>query len=171
MLIGIFSDTHNHLPETRQALDLLLRHGARHLIHCGDVGADVLDLLAAACLEHDLRSHVAIGNCDHGRQGDSRFLPRPAGIELGDVLEFELAGRRCAVLHGHDARKLDAVIVSGRVDYVFTGHTHTRMDEQAGPTRILNPGSCARPRGGPASVLLLDLATGRSEWLALAGRK
>jgi predicted phosphodiesterase len=43
MKIGVLSDTHNHLRETRRALDLLVQHGATHLVHCGDAGQDVVD--------------------------------------------------------------------------------------------------------------------------------
>ncbi len=166
MKIGILSDTHNHLRETRRALDLLMHHGAKHLVHCGDAGEDVVDLLSAVCLEHSIRAHVAIGNCDrHG--SDARFAPRPAGIERGEFLEFDAAGKRCAVLHGHDPRRLAHAIASGTADFVFTGHTHRVLDEQAGRTRVLNPGSCARPRGGPPTVLLLDPASGQADWCPL----
>ena len=163
MRLGILSDTHNHLPETRRALDLLLRRGAEHLIHCGDAGEDVVDLLSAACQEHGIRAHVAIGNCDHVT--DARLAPAPAGIERAAAPEFEIDGRRCLVLHGHDARRLHHAVGSGRFDFIFTGHTHRPQDEQAGPTRLLNPGSCARPRPGPPTVLLLDLPAGEARWL------
>ena len=165
MKIGVLSDTHNHLPETRRALAALMARGARHLVHCGDAGDDVVDLLAATGLAHGIRTHLAIGNCDPGRDADARFAPLPAGIERGSVLEFTLAGKRCAVLHGNHPGALQNAIASGTFDYVFTGHTHQPQDEQAGRTRILNPGSCARPRGGPPTVLLLDLATGEARWI------
>ena len=93
MKIGILSDTHNHLRETRRALDLLVKQGARHLVHCGDAGEEVVDLLAAVCLEHGIRAHVAIGNCDRGHGADARFAPQPAGIERGVSPEFILAGQ------------------------------------------------------------------------------
>ena len=168
MIIGILSDTHNHLPETKRALALLLQRGARHLVHCGDAGEDALDLLSAACLEHDIRAHVAIGNCDLAHAADAAFAPMPAGLERGLQLDFELDGKSCAVLHGHDVRRLDQTVLSRRFAYVFTGHTHRRMDEQVGPTRVLNPGSCARPRDHLPAVLLLDLSTDAATWIPLA---
>ncbi len=165
MKIGILSDTHNHLRETRRALDLLVQHGAQHLVHCGDVGDEVLDLLSAIFMEQDIRSHVALGNCD-GRQGnDACFAPQPAGIECGLSPEFTLAGKTCIVLHGHHVTRLDSVMGSGQFDYVFTGHTHHPMNRQVGRTRILNPGSPVRPRGGPPTVLILDLDTGETSWI------
>ena len=167
MIIGVLSDTHNHLPECRRALDGLLRRGAAHLVHCGDAGEDALDLISAACLENGIRAHVALGNCDLADQYDARFSPSPAGLEIALQPSFDLAGKRCAALHGHQRGSLAQIVASGQFDYVFTGHTHQPLDEQVGRTRVLNPGSCARPRGGPPTALLLDLESGRAAWIPL----
>jgi len=165
MKIGLLSDTHNHLPETRRALDLLLQHGAEHLVHCGDVGEDVLDLISATCMEHGIRAHVAIGNCD-SRQ-DEAYLPQPSGIERGTVLEWEMEGKRCVVLHGDQAHPLAHAMESEQHDFVFTGHTHHAAYRRLGRTRILNPGSPVRPRGGPPSVAILDLSTAKVAFFTL----
>jgi len=165
MKIGLLSDTHNHLPETRRALDLLLEQGAAHLVHCGDVGEDVLDLLSATCMEHNIRAHVAIGNCD-SRQ-DEAYLPQPFGIERGTVLEWVMERKSCVVLHGDHAHPLANAIESDQHDFVFTGHTHRAADRRVGHTRVLNPGSPVRPRGGPPSVALLDLTTDEVSFLTL----
>lgn len=167
MKIGLLSDTHNHLRETRQALALLRKHGVQHLVHCGDAGEDVIDLLAALFLEQGLRSHVAIGNCDRPGPADLRFAPAPAGVERSATPEFLLAGKRCIVVHGDDAKRLEQAASAGAYDYVFTGHTHARADLRVGQTRILNPGSPVRPRRGPPTVAVLDLATDKASWLAL----
>ena len=164
MKVGLLSDTHNHLRETRRALDLLVQHGATHLVHCGDAGEAVVDLLAAVCREHGLRAHVAIGNCDRG--DEARYAPQPAGIERGISPEFMLAGKRCVAVHGDNAHRLESVSTSGEFDYVFTGHTHVRSDRRIGKTRVLNPGSPVRPRSGPPSAALLDLAADEVLWLA-----
>lgn len=167
MKIGLLSDTHNHLPETRRALDLLAAHGARHLIHCGDAGEDVIDLLSAVCREQGIRAHVAMGNCDRHHGADARFAPQPEGVECGEMLEFILCGKRCAVLHGHDDKRLAQAVTSGNFDYVFTGHTHRPSNKLSGATRLLNPGSLARSRGGPPTVAILDLATDEVAWIPL----
>ena len=167
MKIGILSDTHNHLRETRRALDLLIQHGARHLVHCGESGPEVIDLLSAVFLEHGVRSHVALGNCDGGQGEDLCFAPSPDGVELSLSPEFTLAGKACIALHGHHSTRLETVTDSGQFDYVFTGHTHKPLSRQAGRTRVLNPGSPVRPRQGPPTVLLLDLETGETVWLSV----
>lgn len=165
MKIGLVSDTHNHLRESRQAVECLLAHGARHLVHCGDAGEDVVDMLAAVYQEHGIRAHVAIGNCDRPQLEDRPFLAAPSGIERGESPAFILDGKRCIVLHGDNEHRLEQVAASGEFDYVFTGHTHARSDRRLGKTRVLNPGSPVRPRTGAPSMAVLDLETGEIAWL------
>ena len=165
MKVGLISDTHNHLRESRRALDLLLARGARHLVHCGDVGEDVVDLLSAVCLEHGIRAHVAVGNCDRAHLEDAPFLASPAGIERAEAPEFVLAGKRCLALHGDNETRLEEALAAGTYDYVFTGHSHAPADQRIGTTRRLNPGSPVRPRRGPPTVALLDLETDLVDWL------
>ncbi len=164
MKIGLLSDTHNHLPATRGALDLLVARGARHLVHCGDAGEDVVDLLSATCQAHGIRAHVALGNCDRPQLEDARFRTSPAGIERAEAPDFVLAGKRCLVVHGDRAEVLRQALLSSRFDFVFTGHTHAPADQRTGSTRLLNPGSVARPRQGPPTVALLDLETDQVDW-------
>ena len=168
MKVGLLSDTHNHLAETRRALVLLLERGAEHLVHCGDAGEDVVDLLAATCLERGLRAHVAIGNCDRPQLADAPFLTQPAGLERAEAPEFTLAGKQCVALHGDRAEILRRALESDRFDFVFTGHTHAPADQRTGKTRLVNPGSAARPRRGPPTVALLDLETGQLDWIPVA---
>jgi len=67
---------------------------------------------------------------------------------------LKIAGRTVVVTHGHkhnvdfgtDSLQQTAEVMSA--DMVFYGHTHRTKREDAGATLILNPGSCARPRGG-----------------------
>ena len=165
MKVGLISDTHNHLRESRRALDLLVARGARHLVHCGDVGEDVVALLSAVCREHGIRAHVAVGNCDRAHLEDAPFLASPAGIERAEAPEFVLAGKRCLALHGDNETRLEAALAAETFDYVFTGHSHASADQRSGKTRRLNPGSPVRPRRGPPTVALLDLETDLVEWL------
>ena len=99
---------------------------------------------------------------------DVCFAAQSAGIERGLSPEFTLAGKTCIVLHGDNSTRLEMVVNSGEFDYVFTGHTHRPMNKQVGRTRVLNPGSPVRPRGGPPTVLLLELESGTAEWLSIS---
>jgi hypothetical protein len=47
----------------------------------------------------------------------------------------------------------------GQLDYLFTGHTHVRMDKRIGRTRLINPGALGGTRKQSRSVAILDLDT------------
>jgi hypothetical protein len=165
MILGILSDTHNHLPATRRALAALAEAGAEALVHGGDIGEDALDLLSAECLERGIRAWAALGNCDGWR--DAAYRPRPAGVELARTVFFEADGKACAVVHGDDWLALERLVAGGTLDYLFTGHTHFPLMETRGRTVVLNPGSAARPRNGLATAAVLDTATGKARWIPL----
>ena len=165
MILGILSDTHNHLDATRRALAALAGAGAGSLVHCGDIGDGALDLLSAECLDRGIRAWAALGNCDDWRSSACR--PSPAGIELARTVFFDAGGKACAVVHGDDWRALERLVASGTLDYLFTGHTHFPMMETRGRTVVLNPGSAARPRNGMPTAAVLDTATGKARWIPL----
>ena len=154
--LGFISDTHGCAPRARRAVELLVARGATRIIHLGDVGSeDVLDQLAG------IAASVVFGNCD-----DERSLARYAeelGIEVihpGAVLEVK--SMRIGVTHGH----LDAVVAelfASGVEYLLHGHTHQIRDDRVGETRVLNPG--ALHRASRLTVMLLDPASGKAEWL------
>lgn len=168
MKLGLLSDTHNQLPESRRALDLLLALEAQHLVHAGDAGENVVELLSALCRRLQLRAHVAIGNCDRASLADGAFFPQPPGIERGPTLEFVLEHKRCLVLHGDQFREVERALSSGKYDYVFTGHTHEPHDQRVNRTRWINPGSAVRPRRGPPTAAVLNLTTDELIWIPVA---
>lgn len=166
MILGILSDTHNHVAAARRGLEALAEAGAQALVHCGDIGEDVLDLLSAECLARGIPAWAALGNCDGW--GDAAYRGRPAGIEgLARQVHFAADGKACAVVHGDDLRALWQLANSGTLDYLFTGHTHRPELERVGRTTVLNPGSAARPRNGMATVAFLDTASGDAKWIPL----
>lgn len=165
MILGVMSDTHNHVAAARLALEALAEAGADGLVHCGDIGEDVLDILSAECLARGVRGWAALGNCDS--PADVAYRGCPAGVELARAVEFTADGKACAVLHGDDWRTMDRMACGGRLDYLFVGHTHRPALERQGRTVILNPGSAARPRNGIPSVAVLDTDSGEARWIAL----
>ena len=165
MILGILSDTHNHIDATRRALAALADAGAELLVHCGDIGDDALDLLSAECLARGIRAWAALGNCDSW--SDAAWRPAPAGVTPARTVWFDADGKSCAAMHGDDPWGLYRLASSGRLDYLFTGHTHRPSLETVGRTVLLNPGSAARPRNDIPTVAILDTATGDYRWIPL----
>lgn len=152
MIIGVISDSHDHLDRLRRALGLLREKGAELVLHAGDI----VSPFAAIPFEEARMSMIGVfGNND----GDKLYLrERFAGV---GTLHFgphalELAGRR--VLLMHEPRALEALIRSGAYDLVIYGHTH-EIDVRAGPPVVLNPGECGGWLSGRATCALVDLAT------------
>ena len=160
MLIGILSDTHDHVEITNSAIALLQKHRAEFFIHCGDVGSEqVLDQLAG------LKAAFVFGNCDWDRDGLERYAGNIGVACHGAFADLELAGKRFAVMHGDDPHFRERLLIAQSHDYLLQGHTHVRLDERVGRTRVINPGALFRAR--QKTVATLDTATDQLSFLVV----
>jgi uncharacterized protein len=158
MKIGVLSDTHGEIAATQHAIGMLHRQGVDLIIHCGDVGTEVVPAL------HGLKAHFVCGNMDdphvlrEAMQEPTHTLHEPLG-------ELEVEGRRIAFLHGHDVRLLQQTIHSGAWDLVCHGHTHMFSQAKEGETVVLNPGAVSRAT--QPSVAVVDLPSLKIEQIPL----
>ena len=138
MKIGVISDTHGEIVQTRQALDILDRFQVELIIHCGDVGPEVVTLLRGRQL------HFVVGNTDDPDALREAITDSKHTLHAGfGTLEIE--GCRVAFLHGHDVSLLHHTILSGHWDLVCHGHTHVFSSGRIGSTVVVNPGACRAP--------------------------
>ena len=162
MLLALLSDTHDNARATQAALALLQTHKPAAFLHAGD-------LVDPAMLAHfaGLREfHFVFGNNEY----DHAAL-RALALDLrlhchGEMADLNFAGKRLALLHGHNHALFHKLAHSGDYAYLIHGHTHARHDSRLGPTRIINPGALARAKH--KSVALLDVATDDLRFLDLA---
>ena len=83
------------------------------------------------------------------------------GMYLGEAGELTFDGFEIAVYHGTSDTLVDALVDSGKYDYVFHGHTHTREVEERDETVRVNPGGLPIPGADDAfHVAVLDTETG-----------
>jgi hypothetical protein len=157
MKVGILSDTHGDAGSTTKAIALLKKESVNIVVHCGDIGSDaILNELAGAFGLAGIPVHAVLGNVD--RPNLLQF-PVSTGIRIASSkAEVECGGKRLAVIHGHDLQVMKDAIVSGRYDFIFTGHTHIPSDKKLGATRVINPG--ALYQANPHTVAVLDLDSG-----------
>jgi putative phosphoesterase len=137
MKIGVISDTHGDVPATLSALAVLDSLDVSMILHCGDVGVEVVPLLRGR------RTHFVPGNTD----APDRL--RQAIVDPGHTFHdppgsLEIEGRRIALLHGDDVRLLNETIRSGHFDLVCHGHTHAFASSRQQQTLSLNPGAVSR---------------------------
>ncbi|MCX7731864.1 MAG: metallophosphoesterase [candidate division WOR-3 bacterium] len=152
-LIGIISDTHDHLVNVRRAIALFNEQKVNRVIHCGDIVARFV-LEEFSRLQAPLT--VVLGNCD-GDPGALQESARRLGFEfhLQPAL-LELSQRRVFVSH----QPLNSV---PECDFYLHGHTHRQRYEPGKPV-IVNPGEACGWLSGVASVAILDLTTGTVEF-------
>ena len=150
MLVGILADTHNQLERTRVAVQLLCDAGAEVLFHCGDLASpEILE----PCAVHPC--YFTFGNHDADDVPHLQKAANDYGIQClgwGDVVEID--GKRLGVVHGHLTTDLRRVVAL-QPDYLFSGHSHSRNDQQVGAIRRINPG--ALHRADEFTVAILDL--------------
>ena len=158
MIIGILSDTHDRVDAMAAGMALLRNRGAEFFIHCGDVGSErVLDHLAG------VPAAFVFGNTDWDRAGLARYA---ASIEVacyGNFASLELAGKKLAIMHGDDLRLKQQVLSAQEHDYLLLGHSHVKLDQRVGRTRVINPG--ALHRVAQKTVATLDTVSDELEFL------
>ena len=162
MLVGILSDTHDRFAAMKAAVELLQAQGAQYFIHCGDVGGEhMLDLLAG------LPAAFVWGNNDYDRLELQRYADKLGITCYGNFGQFELDGKRFALLHGDDLRARQRVITEQTDDYLLQGHTHLRQDQRFGQVRCINPGALHRAR--EKTVALLDTQSDQLSFHVVTG--
>ncbi len=159
-MLGVLSDSHGNVAGVGAALRLFKMRGVTTLIHCGDIDSvAVVEALAGRDV------HWVLGNCDFDAGGLRRAIARCGHHFHGDGGEIDVGGRRVAFSHGHQPAVMARLVAAGP-EYLLHGHTHERRDERVGGVRVLNPGALYRAR--PRTVMLVDPATDRVEWLEVA---
>ena len=166
--LGLLSDTHGRAEIARDAVELLLDHGADMLIHLGDVGsAEVIDALAAtqASTGQQLEAHLVFGNCDWEAKTLTRYA-QDLGVLVHDMAgEITIDGKRLVFTHGHINSFMEHAI-ENNADYLLHGHTHLQSDSVVGQTRVINPGALFRAQRH--TVALLAPASGQCQVLEVA---
>ena len=148
MLIGLISDSHDHVPHIEQAVNIFKQRKVGLVLHAGDY-----------CSPFTIPSFDGLplkgvfGNND----GDLYLLMKKAkeiGADLlGSFGDLKVDDKRIALYHGTDAPITAALEQSGNFDAVVSGHTHEKKAEQVNGTLAINPGT-AHGFGGEATMRL-----------------
>ena len=150
MLIGLISDTHDHVPHTEKAVKLFKERNADLVIHSGDFCSPFV-----IPLFEGLPMKAIFGNND----GDKYVLMNKCeeiGADLeGEFFEIKADDRLIAVYHGTYDGITEALQKCGKYDAVVSGHTHETVKEKIGDTLAVNPGT-ANGFGEKATIAFLD---------------
>ncbi len=161
MLIGLISDTHDHIPHLKKAVQLFKKRNTDLVLHSGDYCSPFM-------IPHfeGLNFKGIFGNND----GDkhlliSKFHGIGADME-GDFMKVEAGGLTIAVYHGTYGEITESLVHSGRYDVVVSGHTHEMVNKEVGKTLVINPGS-AHGFDGKATIAFLDTERKEVEFVEL----
>jgi putative phosphoesterase len=146
VLVGLISDTHGLVRA--DVFDALA--GVDYILHAGDVGAGVLEELAAIA-----PVTAVFGNTDP--PGDPR---------LAHEIVREAGGLVVHVSHGHELGSPTPAKLLERYagDVLVYGHTHRQLVTRAGGRLVVNPGAAGPRRFDlTPSVARLTVEAGRAE--------
>jgi hypothetical protein len=162
MLIGIISDSHDHIARIKQALAVLAERGITTVIHAGDF---VAPFALVPFVEANLSLYAVFGNNDGEIRGLRQKAEPIGGIQAGPY-RFELGGKRFLV--NHAPLSDDRIAVERhRTDCIIYGHTHVAEQRRVGSLTLINSGElCGWLKGRPTFVIL-DVASGQCEFVEL----
>jgi len=155
MILGVMSDSHDHLGNIGRAVSAFTDKKIGALIHGGDMCSPFVFRELGKLKGFCPRMYAVFGNND----GDRVLLTEKGGgfcTFRDGAFTLELGGRRIALMHYPDVA--ESLHRSGDFDLVIYGHTH-RVRVEGRQRVLLNPGSCAGYLSGRASVAVVDLET------------
>ncbi len=159
MHIGILSDTHDNMDQTRKAVELFNTRKVKHVVHAGDYTSPFIFRVLK-----DLKSDFTgiYGNND----GDKLLLQKMSGGRIfNQPFIFELNSKKIIVMHEHHI--IDALADSGHYDLVIYGHTHEPDIRKVKNTLIVNSGESGRWLYGKSTAAIADLSSMTAEIIGL----
>jgi len=159
MLVGLMSDTHDHLPMIEKAVKKFNDENVGLVLHAGDY---VAPFVIPKFKGLKARLIGVFGNND----GDHELLKRRASenenVEIrGGFAAIIVEGLKIVLLHGDEMELLKTLIDSESVDVIVHGHAHTPEAYRKGKTLVVNPGEVCGYLTGKSTIALLD--TGRKD--------
>jgi putative phosphoesterase len=162
MLVGLMSDTHDHLPAIDALLRQVLARGAGLVLHAGDFCAP---FALKPFVEQSVPLAGVFGRNDGDHEGLRAYASRGFGIELFESPHsLEVGGQR--ILLVHDLGDVSTHSIEGH-SIVVHGFTHREEMKTRGDTLLVNPGEACGWLHGEPSAAILDLDTRQVQFFKL----
>lgn len=163
MKIGIISDTHDHLPQIKKAVEIFNREGAELVLHAGDF---VSPFTSSAFKDLNCPLKGVFGNND----GDKLYL-REKFKGIGEIYPapYETNIDHKNIIMLHKEKLIDALAESQKYQVIIYGHTHRTDLRKTGKTLIINPGECGGWLSGKSTIAILNLKNLEAKIINLTG--
>ncbi len=149
MLVGVISDTHDHMENIRKAIKIFKERGINIILHAGDF---VSPFTWRAFKDFDGEIYGVFGNND----GDRVLLKKMYGDRIQkQIRKIEIDGKKIALMH--EPQMIEELALSGNFDLIVYGHMHEVDIRRINNTLIINPGEACGWLYGKATLVLLDL--------------
>jgi hypothetical protein len=163
MILGVISDTHDHLQRINDAIELFNREKVGAVIHCGDF---VAPFSIKLFMKLNCPFYGVFGNNDGEREGLLKMAQSFHGELHNPPHIYELTGKRILVSHSPlDPKRLSKLPT--RPNYILYGHTHQMESVNLGGIPAINPGEACGWLTGKPLAGLLDLESGEYENIQL----
>ena len=169
-MIGIMADSHDNLNAIRKAVDFFNGEKVEMVIHAGDL---ISPFTSNEFKNLKMPFEAVFGNNDGERTGLKQAYSDLCVLE--DFKEFNINGRKIAVIHGHQNKITNALAAGGNYDVLIRGHSHEshidasgsedkELNNQNNPekgvikshTIIINPGETCGYLSGHHTVVIMD---------------
>ena len=142
LLIAVISDSHDHRDNILKAVSIINEKKVEALIHCGDYVSPFVKKWFDN-LNDSIKNQFfgVFGNND----GERLYLKQILGqichlAKNSNEHIIELGGKRIYVSHKPKKETIDALAISGMLDIILSGHTHSMVNRKHKDVLILNPG-------------------------------
>lgn len=179
MKIGIISDTHDDIANTKKAIEIFEKNNVQLVIHCGDYVFPPLVKEFERLTKQGIEFVGVLGNNDGEITGLMKTFDQINGKLLGEVGELEKDGLKIGIYHGTNSELREELENSTKYDVFVSGHTHRKRattGESANNTIVINPGTAHRaekmsdPRDlfRESTVMIFDTNTKKHEFFELS---
>lgn len=163
------ADSHDNLPAIRKAVNFFNEEKVQMVIHAGDL---ISPFTSNEFLKLKMPFEAVFGNNDGEKNGLKEAFSDLCFLE--DFKEFNIDGRKIAVIHGHQDKITNALASGGNYDVLIRGHSHdkyisptqfqdTKINNQNNNkqdnvlnTIIINPGETCGYLTGHQTVVIMD---------------
>ena len=149
MIIGIISDTHDHMENIRKALKIFKDRGVNIILHAGDF---VSPFTWRILKDFEGEIYAVFGNND----GDRVLLKKMYGDRIqNQIRKIEINGKKIALMH--EPQMIEEIALLDSFDLIIYGHMHKVDIRKIGKTLVINPGEACGWLYGKATMVLLEL--------------
>ena len=153
MRLGVLSDSHDHVPNVRLAVELFQRLEVDGVVHGGDF---VAPFAVKPLADLNVPVVAVFGNNDGERVGLAKTIEGFGGEVHPNLAATELGGRRIAAVHYPELA--EPIARGDAFDLVIYGHTH-EIEIRQEKALLLNPGEVGGWLTGRSTVATVDLTT------------